>query len=122
MDRHHGPVPTVAVPNEEDAIRQTLERLNQAYQQKDIDLVTSVWPTLDPRQVRRLEGAFRVARSMGYELQPLSSPQITDDRASVRCAQTVRYVDERGAQKPVESEVTVQLRKRGESWVIVSME
>ena len=115
------PTPLAAVPNEEDAIRQTLGQLTQAYQQKDIDLVTSVWPTLDSQQVRRLESTFQVARSMGYELQPLASPQIAGDRASVRCARTVHYVDERGPQRPVQSEVTVQLRKRDESWVIESM-
>ena len=113
--------PPAAIANEEDAIRQTLRQLTQAYQQKDIDLVTSVWPALDPQQVRRLQGTFQVARSMGYELRLLSSPRISGDQANVRCIRTVRYVDERGPQKPVESEVTVQLRKRGESWVIESL-
>ena len=62
-----------------------------------------------------------MARSIGYELEPLGPPEIEADEASIRCRRIVRYSDDRGDRKPVESDVTVKLRNDTGKWLIHSI-
>ena len=107
--------------SEEDRIKVVLRDLGRAYEAKDINRVRALWPGLTSEQGSRLAGSFKVARSIGYELETLGPPAIESDEASIRCRRIVRYSDDRGDRKPVESEVTVKLRKRDSQWLIHSI-
>ena len=106
----------VAEVSEDDRINGVLRDLGRAYEAKDIDRVRALWPGLTSEQNSRLAGSFKVARSIGYELDPLGPAEINGDEASIRCRRIVRYSDDRGDRKPVESDVTVTLRKRAARW------
>jgi hypothetical protein len=112
------PPPPAARPSEADAIRDVLRRYGVAYRARDVDQVAALWPTLTADQVRRIANSFRVAASIELDLVPQADPEIREDHATVRCRRLIRYVDERGPQRPIDEVVTVAMRKRQGAWVI----
>ena len=110
--------PAAPRPSEADAVREVLRRYGAAYRARDVEQVTALWPTLTADQVRRIADSFRIAASIELDLIPQGDPQIREDQATVRCRRLIRYVDERGPQRPVDEVVTVAMRKRQGAWFI----
>ncbi len=102
-------------------MKAVLRDLGRAYEDKDINRVRTLWPGLTAEQGSRLAGSFKVARTIGYKLEPLGPPAIESDEASIRCRRIVRCSDERGDRKPVESDVMVKLRNHTGKWLIHSI-
>jgi hypothetical protein len=105
-------------PPEADAIRDVLRRYGEAYRAREAQQVAALWPSLTAEQIHRLAESFRVAVSIQQDLVPLADPAIRGNQATVRCRRLIRYEDERGAQRPIDEEVNVVLRKHQGSWVI----
>jgi serine/threonine-protein kinase len=113
---------TEGVQADRKAVLQVINAYASAFQQKNVDKIVSLYPGLDKQQVKKLRDVFKAAQSVRMELQPDGDPQIHNDSASVVCHRTSQYTYPEGIQKPADDTVTIQLRKKGSSWVMESIQ
>ncbi len=104
------------------AVLQTIRDYAAAYESKSVDKLTAVYPGLDKQQVKRLKDVFKTARSVKMTLEPKGDPQIKGDSATVICQRSAEYVYPEGPKKPPDDTVTIQLKKKGSSWVMESVQ
>ncbi len=119
-----GSTPTAQVPSsaDQDAILKLLQRYAQAYEQRDSRAVSAIWPTLNRKDLKTIENAFKAARAVDMHLRPLRPPLIEGDRATVICARALQFTFGGQKEVPKEDTVTVSLRKQSNSWVIEAVQ
>ena len=116
------PVPAKPSNNEGEAVLSTLQRFSQAFDHKDADQLSSVWPGLQKQELKKIKDSFRDADSIHMELKPAGEPRIDGERATVTCLRSLLYVFKGGIQKSQQSTVTIELAKQSGSWVIQSVQ
>lgn len=106
-------------------IKAAVDKVGAAYAARDLEALQSIRPTLTPQERKRLEDAFRMFKTIRYELRPSSAPDLhsSGDTAMVKCRLEVemRAADGSGPPK-AEQRVTVKLRRTGETWVVESVQ
>ena len=106
----------------EKSIARTLQAYEEAYRSRDAQRVGAIWPSLPKRDLSRIDGFFRLAKTVELTLQAVAPAKIENDKAVVQCRRTMRFVDERAQHKPVEDTVTVRLKKAGDQWLFDSVQ
>jgi hypothetical protein len=101
------------------AVLDVLKRYAAAYTARDANAVKAVFPDV-PRFGTIVE-SFKIFKSYQLTLVP-ADPQISGDRATVRCQRTVAVTDEHGKQPPRSETVNFSLRKAGGQWLIASVQ
>jgi len=104
--------------DEAEAIRGVIRNFAAAYERRDAKAIAALWPSLQPDQLASITSSFREARSIRYELKPVSDPEIADGKATMRFMRSVQFEFAGSPPKPVQDDVTFSLRKRGTAWVI----
>ncbi len=100
-----------------DAIANVLKRYEEAYRGKDRDLLKSVWPGIPRDSLKAIEDAFKNFRSVSVEFRQVADPEISGDRASVKCRLIAESVDRNGPHVN-QSTVLIGLVKKNSKWVI----
>jgi len=99
-----------------------LQRFGQAFEHKDVDELSAVWPSLSKQELKKIKDSFRDASSIRMQLQPSREVQIDGNRATVTCLRSLQFTFPGGVEKGGNSNVTIQLEKRTANWVIQSVE
>ncbi len=107
---------TAGIPDDETAVRETLQSYADAYEQLDVDRTAAVWPTVDRRALTR---AFDTLKSQGMAFDNCSVA-VTGDEANAQCRGTIRVVRKVGSAVPLESEQewSFRMRRLGTDWKI----
>jgi hypothetical protein len=118
--------PTVAKsqpPSEASAITQVLAEFGAAFKRKDINTVSSLWPSMPNLRDYRKSFADNNYEVRQYSLDPQGSPEVQGDRAQVGVRLTASFAYKRGGgtDKPTPSAKTVLLEKRAGKWVITAI-
>jgi hypothetical protein len=101
-----------------EAIRGVIRNFAAAYERRDAKAIAALWPSLQPDQLASITSSFREARSIRYELKPVSDPEIADGKATIRFRRSVQFEFAGSPPKPVQDDITFSLRKRGTAWAI----
>jgi ketosteroid isomerase-like protein len=107
------------------AIEATLADFAAAFSNKNLDGVTSLWPTMPAAARNGLRDAFRNRDySVLYSLQPVGAPVIQGDRAQIGARRTVEALLQPGNRRDRQgpTAVTVFLQKTGGRWVITDLQ
>jgi serine/threonine-protein kinase len=114
------PIPTARpAPTEQDRIREVVHRYESAQNTLDAGLYAIVFPTVDRS---RIESAFRdfVRQSVEFEIRSIEiDPKGTS--AEVRGYEKRIAVPRAGSEQRIEGARTLQMEKRGDTWVITSI-
>jgi hypothetical protein len=118
------PAPRPAAPDagERPAILGVVNRYAAAYEARNVDEVAKLWPNLQKQQLKKIQDSFKAARAIRMNLQPVGDPAVDGDRASVTCTRLLQYTFDSGAQKPVQDQVTLKLKKQNGLWVLDSVQ
>lgn len=105
----------------EAVVEATLERLRTALTERDADALARVWVTLDAEALANWRNFFSAVRdlSVSYEIRSLER---TQSGLRARVARTREYRDARGDAVRDVGEDEIELERRGEEWVVVSVE
>lgn len=99
-----------------------LARYRQAFENRDLDSLKSVWPGLSRSELSSIQNFFRIARSISLQLRLTGDPEINGDTAVVRSRRVMSASDERGPLPAQDQMVTIHLRKSGDAMVIDSVQ
>jgi hypothetical protein len=98
------------------AVITTLKNYSDAWNKRQFARITALRPKL-PR--RLVEQELSGVRSITMRIQPLSSPTVQGDRASVQCLHQVDQVFRDGVERQIPGvKMTYVLVKRGTEWLI----
>ena len=118
------PPPTervAATQSEEPRIRETIGRYLQAQNTLDVDLYARVYPSLSGERRQAVETAFRNLRSQQLEGE-IRQIRINGSSAEVRLFESRVAIPRAGSEQRDSRERTIRLEKRGEAWVITSLQ
>ncbi|HZS54376.1 MAG TPA: protein kinase [Bryobacteraceae bacterium] len=90
-----------------------------AFDQKNLNLLKTIWPGLPETALAR---AFRGKGEIRSQLRPLAAAEVIDENATIRCSRVTDQITEFGRQKPVEETRTVHLHKENGRWVISAID
>jgi hypothetical protein len=100
------------------AILQTLARFTGAISQKNLKEMSEVYPSVP---VKNWRDSFAMG-SVTLTLKPLADPEISENGASVACERS-QVIDLKGkAQSFPSQRVRVNLARKGDSWIIQSIQ
>ncbi|HEX9111159.1 MAG TPA: hypothetical protein VF845_06735 [Terriglobales bacterium] len=118
--------PPKPVVDERAAVLRVIAQYNQAYNDRNIDALKRIWPTMDSKQIASMRDFFRMVSSVTSTYQVDQDPQFNGDEAIVRWTLTFSYVlnGKEVNQKP--SRVIMTLKKKqspdsGAVWQIQSV-
>lgn len=109
-----------ASQSEELKIRETINRYIQAQNTLDVDLYARVYPALAGERRQAVESAFRNLRSQQLEGE-IRQIRINGSAAEVRLFESRVAVPRAGSEQRDSRERTIHLEKRGDAWVITSL-
>jgi len=115
--------PPSAKASDEAAIREVINRYEQAFQQRNIDALRAIWPGIDRRRYDKLKNTFdrdialhvqvqMEVRSMRVEISP------DGQRATIAALLFQQHTPEGGAPKSREDQTVFHLSKANGIWVI----
>jgi hypothetical protein len=101
----------------------TLNSYQAAYDNRDTDAIRAVWPSLGRDDLGKIDGFFKATKSAKMTLQPLGTPKVSGDTATIACKRSITAQMKDGTrQRPIEQNVTVRMTKSGAAWVITALE
>lgn len=110
------PAPRQPAQNESAGVLATLQRFVAAWEDKNIPAIVSLQPSLNQRT---LKATLAPVKAWRMSLTPLSTPQVSGDRATVTCRRRVTQTFADGTERSApETKVTYTLRKQGAGWII----
>jgi hypothetical protein len=106
------------------AVLEVIKQYEKAYENRSVEDVKKIWPSLKPEQVERLSEFFKLGTSVKLACNISGEPEITGDQATVRFTRSLSYVMD-GKQEKQTLKVTVKLKKLTlpilpQTWQIVS--
>jgi serine/threonine protein kinase len=116
------PPPTHTESTDAIAIKEELRRLSDAYETESVEEVLKVWPHMSKQQKNNLTGQFKVLRALRTKFEPLSSPILLGDAATVDCTQTMSYNVEGKLQTAKPVHVSISLKKTAGGWQVENVE
>ena len=102
------------------AVSRLLRRLEEAYETKDVEAFTTFWPSFPESRREALEDNFRRATSIEVDFQLIDS-EFSGDTGVVLANRRDRWLMQDGPGDS-DTEVRIDVRKKGELWVIESLE
>jgi hypothetical protein len=99
--------------NDKAAVLKVIAEYNQAYNDRDIEALKRVWPTMGQKQVSAQRDFFRTASNVASAYNLEQEPQIMGDEATVRIMLTFSYVVNGKEEKTKPSRVTITLKRAG---------
>ncbi len=114
------PEPARTVVSEEDRVRETIRRYERAQNSLDVDLYASVYPALTGERRSLVETAFRNLKSQTLEFE-IQRIDVSNSRAVVRGFERRLAIPRVGSEQRDARERVIRLEKRGEAWVITSL-
>jgi hypothetical protein len=101
-------------------IDQVLEQYRAAYEARDINKLTTVWPSVDGNKALRntFKNADRIHVTLGKEPTTISS---SGEEATVRCREKKETVQS-GVTDRLDHMITFKLRKNQGRWIIDSLQ
>jgi len=112
--------PPVKTRSEEDKVREAVALYVQAQNALDVGLYARVYPELAGERRRMVEDAFGSLKSQTLELA-IRKVTVEGSRATVSGYERRLAVPRVGAEQRDARERVLHLEKRGESWVITSL-
>ena len=109
-----------AAPSDQERIRQVLREYERAQNTLDLNLYARVYPALVGEARRSIENAWQGLKSQQLELE-IRHIELKNSHAVVRAYQRLVAVPRVGNEQHDERERVFTLEKRGETWVIVSL-
>ncbi len=106
-DRTHGPDPHVL---------DVLKRYKDAMENRDMDALMKVWPTLTKAQTNTFKSFFRDARSIRIDALPTIPPETAGEFTTVRVKRGIQY----NGMAPVNDTIVLKMRRTGDTLVIES--
>jgi len=100
-------------------IRDVVRQYEDAYNRRDLQQLTALWPGLPETAQQRTRELFKSAKSLKVAFE-LSTPQIGDGAATVPCRRTRDLVGADEVSSHVQDQIVFHLIKQGERWVIES--
>jgi ketosteroid isomerase-like protein len=100
-----------------ESIHAALNSYQQAFENKNIDQLRRVWPSIPKQEADRNQQSFHAASQIRMSL-PDKSIRITGDTALVECAQTIQIVAG-GNKQTVANTAAFSMQKQSGVWVIV---
>ncbi|MBI2837347.1 MAG: protein kinase [Acidobacteria bacterium] len=100
-----------------EAITKLLRSYSAAIQEKNLEALRSIWPSLGEREESKIKASFGFTRSHVIELTPISF-ELSGDTATVVCQRRDDLITVQGDRVPNQSKATFSFRKGGGSWVI----
>lgn len=101
---------------DERGIRETLGGYRQAYENRNIDQLRRVWPSINAQEANNTQQSFRAANAIHMSLQE-KSIKVIGDTAQVECVQSMQIVAG-GNKQTISNSATFGLQRRSGSWVI----
>jgi hypothetical protein len=102
------------------AIQQALNRYAAAHASLSAAQVASIWRTMNPEQIQRLDEGFRQQNSHSVTLSNCSIKD-NGDRASAQCTLRREIAFKNGQRFNRSNAATFNLEKRGNDWVIIGV-
>jgi len=97
---------------DKDAVLEVIDRYNRAYNDRNVDELRNVWPSMDKKQIAHQRDFFRTASSVSSTYRVVEDPQIKGDEATVKFTQVVEYVVQGRRETPLSPGTRiVQLRR-----------
>jgi hypothetical protein len=112
--------PAIPTVDEEDKkqIQQLLDRYAAGFDQKDVKLIQTVWPSIPKEQVKNIRDFFRDRKSVSMKLT-MTDAVAAGKRITVDCTQTLQFDDpQTGKEKTQTSSITLYVVKRDAGWEI----
>ncbi|HEY3204245.1 MAG TPA: protein kinase [Thermoanaerobaculia bacterium] len=111
--------PPVRPASDQEKIRETVHRYEQAQSSLDADLYSRIFPSADRGRIQQAFESFR-SQSVQFEVRRIQiDPGGT--RAEVYGYEKRAAVPRAGSEQRMDSERVMRLEKRGEGWVITSL-
>ncbi len=120
-DQARGRLQQVKAEADRKAILAIVEKYKVAYERGDVGLLTQIWPTIDKRKAKDLQGFFDSARDVRVQLTTTDGPEIQGDKAKLQSTLTVDYTLRGQAAKPIEANTLFQFRKKDGAWFLDSV-
>jgi len=124
LDKLTLPRPSRPVVDDKAAVLEVIEQYNRAYNNRNIEELRNIWPSMDKKRIVNQRDFFKTATSVRSTYSIDEEPQITGDEATVKFTQVVDYVTQgRHAKQPPGTRVVRLRRVRGTpgGWYIDSM-
>ena len=106
--------------SEEDRVRDAIAQYVEAQNSLDVAMYARIYPSLSGERRRTVESAFANLRSQSLELD-VQRIEVTGSRARVTGYERRLAVPRVGSEQRDARERTIELEKRGDSWVITSL-
>jgi hypothetical protein len=100
-------------------IREVIQNYQEAYNQRNLDRLISLWPSIPAAAQLRLRQNFKAARSVTVTFS-VSDPHITGNLAAVTCKRSRNQVGQDAGVGYVEDSVAFHLSKESGHWMIES--
>lgn len=104
-----------------EGIDKALRELTLAYENKSVDGIRTIWPTISQDVLKKVQQAFRDASSIKMTLAPTSPALVEGSTAIAICRRTLDTVYD-GRSNILTSLVSIKLRRIGQEWVIESIQ
>jgi len=105
---------------DEEKIRDTIRRYVQAQNTLDVDLYASVYPGISGARRQAVEGAWRGLQSQQLDAE-IRQIRVTNAHAEARVYERRVAVPRAGTEQRDSRERVIRLEKRGDAWVIESL-
>ena len=113
--------PARALPTDADRIRAVLHEFERAQNTLDLDLYARLYPSLSPTQRQNLERAWQGLSKQQVDLE-IRQVDVKGSHAVARVFQRLVAVPRIGSELRDARERTLQLEKRGETWLITGLD
>jgi serine/threonine protein kinase len=99
--------------DEKKAVLDVLVQYRKAYDDRNIEELEKLWPSMTHQQIRSLSEFFKSASSVNLSYSVSGEPEIMGDEALVRLTQSLTFVVSGKSQQPKPVAMTVRLKKPG---------
>jgi eukaryotic-like serine/threonine-protein kinase len=120
--------PTKPVVDDRAAVLAVVAQYSQAYNDRNVDALRKIWPTMDNKTLATTRDFFKLTNSVASSYRIDQGPQINGDEATVRVTLTLSYIMKMDGreQGPKPSSFSMTLKKRealgaGTVWQIQSV-
>jgi len=103
-------------------IADAVNRYREAFEDRDLEGLKAVWPSLGRSEQSSFQNFFKLARTVKLQLTPVGEPEITATRATARYRRVMSATDERRALPAQDQVVKITFRKSGEQMLIDAIE
>jgi hypothetical protein len=110
------PTPAAPKPPDEAGVRAVMNSYRQAYENRNIEQLRQIWPTMSAQEVSNTQQSFRAASAIHMDLQE-KSLRVSGDSAQAECRQTMQIVAG-GMKQTVANSATFSFQRRAGVWVI----